>query len=184
MWGVYTVLRVVFVVTDLIDIKYITIAQVYSFTRYFDILQTILPIMNEYAEVETCVEVSSCGLCVFYFAQRVDSQLGSHPDLICSYVLYPPIFISVLCKDTTEHQWSILLCTESGAASHCSFIQSRWERGKDVIFKVQALLSESGYLHCWDVITISIWFRFLTFLLLQLRLCLIDHSLFAVNTKV
>lgn len=67
-------------------------------------MEAVLPIMNHYAEIETCVEVSP-------------------------YVAPPPLFrvlfrndkfmsLVVLCEDTEEHFRDVLLCSKSRSSSY------------------------------------------------------------------
>ena len=79
-------------------------------------MEAVLPIMNHYAEIETCVEVYPlilmfCSLCLLNF-----------------YLL-----ISVFSTYTSKYIRNVLLRTKSCASSYCTALHSRRPRGN--IFK-------------------------------------------------
>lgn len=103
-------------------------------------METILPIMNQFSEIETCVEVALfVSLMIFYTCTRyslfttyltwstrviVGLLLWLHSEFVSSMV-----FSLVLCKEPEEHFWAVLLRTESSSSPHCTSVRPRGQAG-------------------------------------------------------
>lgn len=113
-------------------------------------METILPIMNQFSEIETCVEVPLfVSLVIFYTYTRyslfttyltcstrviVGLLLWFHSEMVLSMV-----FSLVLCKEPEKHFWAVLLRTESSSSPHCTSVRPRGQAGGSLIDWVSTL---------------------------------------------
>lgn len=93
----------------------------------FLVFQSVLPIMNEYAEVETCVEVRnqmnsnfSITISNSNFVDLARVQLDLCIGVPC---------LTVFSQNSQEHQRGVLLCTESRPPSNGTSISTGGQRG-------------------------------------------------------
>lgn len=70
-------------------------------------MEAVLPIMSQFPEIETCVEVSGQGH-------------GAAEARVCAFVSHPSLLphIPVLCQEPEEHLRAVLLCSEGRATPH------------------------------------------------------------------
>lgn len=117
-------------------------------------METILPIMNQFSEIETCVEVRLNSLSDFssllitavcthlltlplwYTRLLGFTQIFTHAHFIwlldcsdnCVWNLLSALFLfQVFCKEPEKHFGAVLLCTEGSSSPHCP---SLWPWGQ------------------------------------------------------
>ena len=94
-------------------------------------MEAVLPIMSQFPEIETCVEVSGWaglrGRC------HLGGPASSGEAPLTSVVPGTPVGLSprppVLCQEPEEHLGAVLLCTEGGAAPHGPALRPRGQAG-------------------------------------------------------
>lgn len=123
-------------------------------------METILPIMNQFSEIETCVEVRLNSLtdfssllittiCTHLLTLQVrcthitDCQVSHkylHMHPLSGFrllggekfwnVLSADFFIQVFCKEPEKHFRAVLLCTEGSSSPHCTSLRPWGQAGQ------------------------------------------------------